>query len=119
VLSGVSALARLVKIRAMRKLLLSLAGAVFAVSTISGVAFAKSPNANAGNADNVNAHHGNPNAHVPGTKGPDPTGPAKKGLCNAYSHNNAHAKANGQAFKNLAGAAAGANQSVGAFCGGG
>jgi hypothetical protein len=114
----------------MRKLLLTFAGAVFAVSTVGGVAFAKSPNAQGpdnpnahggnpnaqGGPDNPNAHHGNPNAHVPGTKGPDPTGHAKKGLCNAYSHNNAHAKANGQAFKNLA-AAAGSG-GVAQFCAG-
>jgi hypothetical protein len=112
----------------MRKLLLSLAGALFAVSTIGGVAFAKSPNANGPN--NPNAHgpgqhgpgqHGpgdnGPGQHGPGQRGPDPTGHAKKGLCNAYSHNNANGKEHGQAFKNLAGAAAGANQSVAAFCG--
>ena len=48
-------------------------------------------------------------------KGPDVTGPAKFGLCNAYSHANKHAKGHSVAFANLEKAAGGA-ANVAAFC---
>lgn len=35
-------------------------------------------------------------------KAGDPGHPGNKGLCNAYAHNNQHAKDNGQAFVRLA-----------------
>lgn len=59
-------------------------------------------------------------------KGPDPTGPAKYGLCNAYSHNSDQAKQHGQAFQNLEQAAdqagnqdgTGTPDEVASFCSG-
>jgi hypothetical protein len=49
--------------------------------------------------------------------GPDPTGPAAFGLCNAYAHATAHGQAVGHsvAFRNLATAAGGA-ANIDAFC---
>ena len=55
-------------------------------------------------------------------KGPDPSGPAKFGLCNAWSSGSAQGQAmkqqHGQAFQNLAAAAAAANESVAQYCDG-
>jgi hypothetical protein len=41
-------------------------------------------------------------AGVASAKAGDPGSPGNKGLCNAYAHNNQHAKDHGQAFIRLA-----------------
>jgi hypothetical protein len=90
----------------MRKLLISLGGALLAASTISGVAFAKGdhaqiPGGNGRGPDLTRIHGANDTPGVRRGRGPDLTGHAHKGLCNAFSHNSDQGKAHGLPFQNL------------------
>jgi hypothetical protein len=101
----------------MRKLLISFGGALFAASTVGGVALAKSPNAVSGgqggqgqgqgqgfsrgpDLDRVRGRNTTPG--VPRGRGPALDGPAAKGLQNAFDHNSDQAKLHGLPFRLMA-----------------
>ena len=93
----------------MRKLLITLGGALFAVSTVGGVAYAKNPNAqgSGGQGRGPDLERVGGRNTTPGTprgRGPDIEGRARRGLCNAFSHNSDQAKAHGLPFRRIAAA---------------
>ena len=98
--------------------MISLAGALFAVSTIGGVALAKGGPAAGSNGRGPDPTRVGGRNTTPGVsrgrgpdlsdrgfggRGPNLNGHAQKGLCNAFAHNSDAGKAHGLPFQSIAG----------------